>query len=738
MPNIVHLDYETYSACDIKTCGGHRYARDPSTEILMIGLALNDEEPVVWLPSIPDDFDVLDIIYANNILKTLSDPDTLVYAHNATGFEIPITDALFERTTGFKPPAHHQWRCTAAMARSMAMPSALDKLAEALGMAQQKDHRGKALIRKFSIPQKATATQVKKGLTVAPRILPQDDPAAFAEFVEYCRQDVVVERAVAKVLKDFELRGDSLATFQLDIAINCRGLPVNLAGIAAAQKIVDAETLRIASEFRAITSFEHTQGKLFLPWLKERGYTGENLTADTIEEVIENEGVECLGTLDESAQAALLLKQQIGYASIKKLAAMAKLAGPEDNRVRGTLLYHSATTGRWAGRHVQPQNFKRPTISDSEQAYRDICDGMPAWQVKVLYGPPLEVISSCVRHFIHDTEADALCPECSGRPNDRRANQWHPDRCQGCGGSGYVQGQDEPMLDADYAAIEGRIVCWLAGQEDALDEYRSGLDRYKVMASVIFGVPYDAVTKDQRFLGKIAILALGYGMGEDKFLTTCEMFAVPGFADKDPSKEERKARTDLSSKAVKAFRSKHEQVVRYWYAVEGGIKSAIRSPGTIFETGNVKFFTTKTAGMMCLFILLPSGRRLCYPRPALEMKLKRFKNKETGKMDERERECITFWGQMPKTVHYGRCEIYGALAVENIDQGVAADIMAHGAINCEAAGYRIAALIHDEALAYMEPHQTAEEFVKLLTTLPKWADGLPIEAEGGVVPFYRK
>jgi DNA polymerase len=732
MPNIVHLDYETYSACDIKTCGGHRYARDPSTEILMIGLALNDEEPVVWVPGnrTKDHNECL------RILGHLKHENTLVYAHNATGFEIPITDALFERTTGFKPPAHHQWRCTAAMARTAAMPAALDKLAEALGMAQQKDHRGKALIRKFSIPQKATATQTKKGLAVAARILPQDDPAAFAEFVEYCRQDVRVERDVAKVLKDFELRGDSLATFQLDIEINCRGLPVNLAGIAATQKIVDAETLRIADEFRAITGFEHTQGARFLPWLKERGYTGDDLTAGTVEEQLEEAGqgphyvmdrdagkLSRFGDLTEDAQAALLLKQQIGYASIKKLAAMAKLAGPDDNRVRGTLLYHGATTGRWSARNVQPMNFKRPTIPDSEQAYRDICNGMPAWQVKACYGPVLEVISSCVRHFIHDTKGSAVT-------SDLRHNY------------------DRPMLDADYAGIEPRIVLWLAGQEDTLDEFRQHLDSYIMLAVVIFGGDYatlraaykagDLTAMERRAVGKEGVLGLGFQMGAPKY----------------QGRVWERAGVQLTRKeaitVVKAYRTKNHKVRDLWRHVELAAMQAIRSPGTLFPAGpHLKFFTTKTAGMMCLFMRLPSGRRLCYPKPEIVWRDRLITDPltdepvidpDTGKQMIKRSEGITFWGQLPKSVHYGRCHLYGGLIVENGTQATAADVMSNGARNAESKGYEIAMLVHDEAPSYYAPErgQSIGEYCTLLTTLPKWADGLPIEAEGGVVPFYRK
>lgn len=761
MPNKIHLDYETYSACDIKTCGGHRYARDPSTEILMIGLALNDEEPVVRRPGAYGG-SVQEYARACDILAMLADPNTLVYAHSATGFEIPVTDALFERTTGFKPPQHHQWRCTAAMARTMAMPNALDKLAVALGLPEQKDARGKALIRKFSIPQKATATQIKKGTAVAPRIFPQDDPAAFAEFVEYCRQDVVVERSVCKLLKDFELKGDSLATFQFDIELNCRGLPVNLAGIAAAQKLIDEVTERISAEFRAVTGLEHTQGAKFMAWLRERGYTGDNLTADTVEGQLEEAGqgphyvmdqdagkLSRFDDLTDDAQAALRLKQQIGYASIKKLAAMAKLAGPDDNRVRGCSLWHGATTGRWSARHVQPMNFKRPTIKDSEDAYRHICGGMPAWGVELMYGPTLEVISSCVRHFIHDTGNCSMCDGngqiggCVGQTAENFGYEW--EECPDCGGTGRL---DQPMLDADYAGIEARIVCWLAGQENVLAEYRQNLSAYIMMAVAIFGGGYATIragykagnlkATEQRAVGKEAVLGCGFQMGAPKFQGRVFERAKVVLTRKE------------SIAVVKAFRTKHDKVRDLWKHVELAAMAAIRSPGTPFPAGpHLKFFCQRTAGMLCLFMRLPSGRRLCYPKPEIVWRERKITDPltdepvidpETGRQMVKKSEGITFWGQLPASVHYGRCHLYGGLIVENGTQAVAADIMSNGARNAEAAGYEIAMLVHDEAPAYYAPErgQSIDEYCTLLTTLPKWADGLPIEAEGGVVPFYRK
>jgi len=78
------------------------------------------------------------------------------------------------------------------------------------------------------------------------------------------------------------------------------------------------------------------------------------------------------------------------------------------------------------------------------------------------------------------------------------------------------------------------------------------------------------------------------------------------------------------------------------------------------------------------------------------------------------------------------------LIAHNCVQGIAADIMCNGAQNAEDAGYEICALIHDQALSYYRNGQSPEEFVRLLTDLPEWASGLPLAAEGSLVPFYKK
>lgn len=272
-----------------------------------------------------------------------------------------------------------------------------------------------------------------------------------------------------------------------------------------------------------------------------------------------------------------------------------------------------------------------------------------------------------------------------------------------------------PLFDADYAAIEARIVCWLAGQEDALEEYRQGIDRYKLMASVIYGIPVDQVNKHpQRFIGKQTVLGCGFQQGATKFRKTCEKFGYKTMP------------IGLEDTAVAAFRQKHQKIKTYWYDVEKCAQRAIASRGQIIKLRNIAFLCEEVSGIPFLLIKLPSGRKLAYPRPRLVPS-----PKFEGKL------AIKFFGHIIGQ-QWGDVDTYGGKLVENITQAVAADIMCQGAHNAEADGFGIMALIHDQALAYTAPGQMAERFVECLTNMPAWANGLPIEAEGGIVPFYKK
>lgn len=717
MPRHLHLDFETFSEAEINDVGAYRYAFDPSTEILCAAMALDNEYPAIWHEGMMD--------AAGHLLEpywdALENPNVLIYAHNAQ-FEMAICQALLWKTWGIRCPDLSRFRCTMSLARRAALPAKLEMLAKVLELGNQKDSKGKSLIKKFSQLQPPKKPTKKNPLGVpVRRIYPKDDPEAFNDFLAYCQQDVRAEQEVAQKLAYFDEPINN-ANYSLDARINARGVPVNLVALRNAQKIIDEETAIVSERFRDLVGCEVTQGAVFLKWAKQRGFMGDNLQAETIEEFVDI--YEGESDVDELV-LAMRMKQSVAFASIKKVATMLACAGPHDNRIRGMQVHHGSTTGRWSDSLVQFKNMKRPAdhmaaepekgVTWSEIAYRDICAGISREMLEICYGSPLEVISSCIRHFVHDvqrTEHDEELQDITGGPSGIKAR--------------WFEWEQKPFIDADYSAIEARIVCWLAGQEDALQEYRAQdaattkedkkrLDRYRIMASNIFGVHIDEVNSHpQRFIGKQSILLCGFQGGADKFRKTCEKF---GYKDMP---------VGLEHTAVSTFRSKHKSVVRYWTDVDKAAKQAITNPGTTVNLRNVQFGVREVGGMPFLFIRLPSGRKLAYPRPRI-----RPSSKFEGATE------IVFFGHI-KGVLWGDVSTYGGKLVENITQAVAADIMANGAHKAEGAGYDIATLIHDQALSYYREGQTSEKFVQLLTDLPAWADGLPIEAEGGLVPFYKK
>jgi DNA polymerase bacteriophage-type len=278
------------------------------------------------------------------------------------------------------------------------------------------------------------------------------------------------------------------------------------------------------------------------------------------------------------------------------------------------------------------------------------------------------------------------------------------------------------FLDADYSAIEARIVNWLAGQEDALERFRRydaaqtehekhALEPYRIMASQVYGIATSQVNKfPQRFVGKGLVLGAGFGLGPPKFRVNC--LEVGGYV----------LPPGLEVKAIKTWRKQHPKVVSFWYALEDAAKRAIVTKNKIFLVGNegkLSFCCKDIEGLPFLLMKLPSGRKIAYPKPRI-----------SG-------DRITHFGLI-KGTKWGDVSMWGGTLANNSTQGTAADVMANGTHRAEAAGYAIATLIHDQALSYVAPGNTPEGFARCLTTLPDWAAGLPVASEGGLVPFYRK
>lgn len=668
-----HLDYETYSAADLKTVGQYRYAADPSTQALMVAVAKDNQEPL--LVTHPD--------YESPCPEALellcSASGSAIYAHNAP-FEMAITKHRMDPDFGLHPSLFplHNWRCTAVMARRAGLPARLGQVAETLGLADQKDKDGTRLIKKFSVPD-------KKGN----RTYPDDAPEDWEKFRQYCIQDVRTERAVHQALQAFDLVDLQLVGFQLDSVINDRGLQVDVVALRSALKIVQSEAQQANDRFRALTGLNVTQRDKVFQWLVARGYPQRTLQAVDMTRALHS----APAWADAEAQEALELRQYTSFAATTKIATMLKCA-EEDGRVRGALKFYGAGTGRWSGQLIQPQNFKRPTLKpyETDLAYDLIKNEPKAREViKGIWHNPLEVVSSTIRHFIKG-----------------------------------------PFFDADYSSIEARIVCWLAGQDDAVARFAAGVDSYVTMASVVFNKPEPNVTGDERWLGKQTILGCGFGMGPDKFYDQClelsEKFGIEGI---NVTKE-------LAIKAIAAYRSSHSAVVNLWRSCDSAARRAILHPGVGYAAGSkLRFVVRKLGPVTYLLMRLPSGRCLAYPHPKVEERMKTFRNKD-GTKERKSVQAITFFGQIPMKTKWGRVDTYGGKLVENATQATAADIMINGVKNAEDRGFQVATLVHDQALAYYDQSLTPEDFSKALTDIPEWAHGIPVEAEASVQPYYTK
>jgi len=721
MPRHLHLDWETFSEADIRDVGAYRYAFDPSTEILCAAMAFDDKEPVVWHAGL----DEIELMEIEPYWAALQDPTVLIYAHNAM-FESAICQALLQKTWGIPAPALERFRCTMSLARRASLPGKLEKLAEVLKLGNQKDTRGKSLLKKFSMMQAAKKPTKKNPDGLPPRrILPTDEPEAFAELLAYCAQDVRAEQEVARKLAYFDEPINN-RNYTLDQRINARGVPVNLSALRHAQKLIDEETEIVSAKFRELTGFEVTQNAVLLKWVNENGYNFDNLQAETVDSFVEQherairfyihpESDSCYtapsdqeqhfdGCLEEVDEAeflafeketgrrrwavvvALRLKQSIAYASIKKVKTMLECAGPHDNKIRGTKTHHGCTTGRWSDSLVQFANMKRSTIKHSESAYADICDGMDREMFEICNGSVLEVLSSSIRHF------------CQDYPRN--------------------------IFDTDYTGIEARIVCWLAGQEDALERFRAydrakgddkkALDPYRVMAGEVYRIPVREVQPfPHRFVGKGLVLGAGFMLSPAGFRRQCLDQAKYDL----PEGEEHHA--------IGTWRKKHNKVVKWWYALDDAGKNAVLHEGRVYPAGKVSFCCKQIEGMRFLLMRLPSGRKLAYPRPRIV----------PGKFEGTTQ--IEYWGNI-KGAMWGWCRLWPGVMANNSTQATANDVMYAGAHNCEREGYQIFNVVHDQALSYIQPEQTSERFAELLTTMPDWADGIPLASEGGEAPFYRK
>lgn len=547
--DVLNIDIETYSSIDIGKSGLYKYAQSNDFEILLFAYSLNSSEvKVIDLAqgeTVPDE-----------IIKRLSDNETELRAYNAN-FEWYCLNRA-----GFKTNLE-QWKCTMIHAYYAGFPGGLGKVGKVLGFEEdkKKDMSGKALIRYFSVPCKAT--RANGGRT---RNLPYHDLDKWNLFVEYNRQDVVAEMAIMNKLKSVKVPKNEWEQWRMDIRMNERGIAIDTDLVDSSLWISEYWNEKLMNEARDITGLDNPNStSQLLEWLKSQDVKVENLQKTTVEKLIKE--------VTGKVKRVLEIRKELSKTSTKKYVAM-KAALGEQNRVRGLLQFYGANrTGRWAGRLVQVQNLPRNYIQNLSGT-REVVKRRDVATLEILYGNIPDTLSQLIR--------TAFVPE-----------------------------EGKKFVIADFSAIEARVIAWLAGEHWRSEVFKTHGKIYEASASQMFGVPIESIAKGKenyhlRQKGKIAELALGYqgGPGALKAMGALNMGLteeeLPGI--------------------VKMWRDSNKNITGLWWAigstaievVEGSGRKAVN--GIIFEKeGDL------SNGLDFLTVQLPSGRKLYYVNPGTRL-----------------------------------------------------------------------------------------------------------------------
>lgn len=446
----LNIDIETYSSNDIKN-GVYKYADAEDFEILLFAYSVDGGEVEcldLTKQDLPDD-----------IREMLFDKEVRKHAFNAQ-FERVCLSRYLGIPTYLDPS---QWQCTMVLAQELGLPSSLERCANYLNLAQEKDAAGKNLIKYFSIPCKPT--KVNGGRT---RNLPEHDPEKWQMFIDYCINDVVVEMAIAEKLEAIPVNEREWDYYACDQRINDRGVELDTELVESALYCKDLKMESLSKELKDITGLDNPNSRAqLLPWLKEKGYSASALTKSDVENEIKS--------ADGELKRVLELKLQTAMSSLKKYEAMER-AMCSDNRVHGLLQFYGASrTGRWAGRVVQVQNLARNYLSDLDDA-RNFVKKRDIDAVEILYDSLNDTLKQLIRTALIAKD----------------------------GAEFYV---------SDFSAIEARVIAWFAGEKWRLEVFATHGKIYEASASQMFGIPIEEVDKGLRQKGKIAELALGYQGG---------------------------------------------------------------------------------------------------------------------------------------------------------------------------------------------------------------------------------
>lgn len=728
------LDFETFSEADLKKVGSYAYAEHPTTEVLICTYAFDDEPVQVWDctdgSDMPGDLHraLRRLVKPNSRIKMVWHNgglfDRLIMKH-CWDFDIPVSNTIDTMIWAFRH----------------ALPGSLDALCEVLGVSADnaKDKRGKALIQRFSKP-------TPKNYKIR-RYTAETHPDEWALFIKYAVSDITAMREVFHKLprwgnSEFEDR-----VLELDQLINDRGFKVDVALAEAAIEAVEKHKAQLQEEAQRKYGGSLT-GKDFLPILRELApaHRIHNAQKSTLNDLLADD--------DLPDDARTIIEMRLGAASTASTKYNPLLLGrSSDNRRRGCLQYGGAKrTLRWAGKGFQPQNLARGYYHDGE-----LDKGISA----LLKGRAHRRFD--VAKLTASTVRSCIIPEAGHK-----------------------------FVVADYSNVEGRGLAWLAGEETALDTFRAGLDIYCVTAGKMFGMDPDDIKKnfkEIRQIGKACELGLGYEGGVGAFVTFAKNLGLdliemaktmdgtfpdhiwaatargyewariqeakrpphPGEKDDRPSYILDKKVWRTCDAIKRMWRESHPETVAFWRDLKDGILAAVRNPGREFWAGAhlrkngeraIRIWRTvetdssgrKVPGWW-LCMELPSGRIISYPGIGVSVTKE---TDEDGRVNTNVR--IKYQGENQLTRQWTTLYTHGGKACENIVQALCRDLLAYAMINVEGGGYPIVLSVHDELVCETPdtPEYTVAELEKLMCSLPEWAEGFPLVAEGAEMKRYAK
>lgn len=654
------LDVETFSDVDLKKCGVYKYAESSDFEILLFGVSVDGGEVTVYDLASGD-------TVPEEIIRALADDSVIKWAYNAS-FERVCLSVWLRRNY---PQYFSSYSIEDDTVRNYLDPSSwrcslvwgaymgLPLSLEGIGKVLKLENQ-KMAEGKALIRYFCVPCKPTKANGGRMRNLPEHDPVKWSTFIAYNKRDVETEMAIQQKLSKFPVPNFLWAEYHLDQEINDRGIQLDMVLVEQAIAIDERSREELSAKMQQLTALENPNSvHQMKEWLTKHGLEVDSLDKKAVKELLKTAPPELAEVLE--------LRRQLAKSSVKKYQAMQN-AVCADGRARGMFQFYGANrSGRWAGRLIQLQNLPQNHMAHLEDARRLVRAGDYAL-LSALYDSVPEVLSELIR-------------------------------------TAFVPRDGYKFIVSDFSAIEARVLSFLAGESWRLKVFAENGDIYCASASAMFHVPVEKHGQNAhlRQKGKIAELALGYGgsVGALKSMGALEM----GLSEEE------------LQPLVDAWRTSNPNIVQLWWDVDNAVKTAVRQRLDT-ETHGIRF--RYRSGM--LFIILPSGRQLCYVKPKMGT------NKFGG-------DSVTYEG-VGSTKKWERIESYGPKFVENIVQAISRDILMYAIrmlSHCFIVGH-----VHDELIIECGMDVSLDAVCDQMGRTPPWIEGLNLRADGYETMFYKK